>query len=197
MTETRDKYIQAAFQCFAEHGFYGTSVARIAEQLPYSKQALLHHFGTKEKLYGEVLANISDRLSEQLSVNDEGDLSDIDLLESLFLNFLQHCVSHRNETQILIRELMDNTQRAEGAQNWYLKPFLEQLTSLVMNCAPDQFTSREKAFAFVYQLLGSISYFAISETTLTQMYDEEMYERFAQDYPAEIKKMIRARIEGS
>ena len=53
MTDTRERFLDAAAEAFAERGFYGTSIAAIAESLPYTKQALLHHFGSKEKLYAK------------------------------------------------------------------------------------------------------------------------------------------------
>ena len=61
---TRDQFIAAAQHLFAEKGFYGASIAAIAEELGLTKQALLHHFGNKEKLYGEVLQRLSGELLE-------------------------------------------------------------------------------------------------------------------------------------
>lgn len=55
MSAIRERFIEAATDVFAERGFYGTSIAAIADALPLTKQALLHHFGSKEKLYAEVL----------------------------------------------------------------------------------------------------------------------------------------------
>jgi AcrR family transcriptional regulator len=54
--DTRDAFLDAAKRHFAQRGFYGASIAAIAEELGLTKQALIHHFGTKERLYGEVLA---------------------------------------------------------------------------------------------------------------------------------------------
>ena len=41
---SREEYLDAAEALFAERGFYGVSIAAIAEQLGLTKQALLHHF---------------------------------------------------------------------------------------------------------------------------------------------------------
>lgn len=54
------KFIEAATRQFARKGFYGASISSIANELGLSKQAVLHHFGSKEKLYGEVLQQISE-----------------------------------------------------------------------------------------------------------------------------------------
>ena len=56
---SREEYLDAAEALFAERGFYGVSIAAIAEQLGLTKQALLHHFKSKAQLYGDVLHRIS------------------------------------------------------------------------------------------------------------------------------------------
>ena len=63
---TRDHFLDAATHLFSEHGFSGTSVADVANQLGVTKQAVLHHFGNKERLYGEVLQRTADELAERL-----------------------------------------------------------------------------------------------------------------------------------
>ena len=57
---TRDQLLATARTLFAERGFYGVSIASIANEHGLTKQALLHHFSSKEKLYGEVLKEIAD-----------------------------------------------------------------------------------------------------------------------------------------
>ena len=68
MTQTtRQEFLDTAERLFAARGFYGTSLAAISDDLGLTKQALLHHFGSKEKLYGEVLARISTRFDALLA----------------------------------------------------------------------------------------------------------------------------------
>ncbi|MEO1420472.1 MAG: helix-turn-helix domain-containing protein, partial [Pseudomonadota bacterium] len=42
MSDTRNQILDAAEQQFADRGFYGVSLANIAETLGVTKQALLH-----------------------------------------------------------------------------------------------------------------------------------------------------------
>ena len=65
--DTRSRFIKVARRHFAEKGFDGTSIAAIADEVGLTKQALLHHFGSKEKLYGKVLQQISTRVTEELN----------------------------------------------------------------------------------------------------------------------------------
>ena len=47
--------------------------------------------------------------------------------------------------RLMMRELLDNEQRAEKAGNWYLKPYLESLVDIAM--AADDTLSPERALA--------------------------------------------------
>ena len=64
-TDTKHRLLNMSEALFAERGFYGVSIAAIAKEMGFSKQALLHHYPTKEKLYGAVLQRISDDFLEQ------------------------------------------------------------------------------------------------------------------------------------
>ena len=194
MTNTRERFIDAATSAFAERGFYGTSIAAIAESLPYTKQALLHHFGSKEKLYGEVLKRISDRLMRELD-SARGRTGDPDrYLEDIFVDFYRSTLEHRDETQLLMRELLDNRRRAATSRSWYLKPFLETLTRRVMSDPSMRFASKTKALAFVYQLLGAITYFVVSEPTLTRMYGKKDFQALQSSYDRELRMLIASRL---
>lgn len=189
MTDTRTRFVDAATRAFAERGFYGASIAGIAESLGLTKQALLHHFGNKEKLYAEVLARISDRFMEDLDQARAGND-----LEATFVAFYRAALAHRDDTQLLMRELLDNKHRASTARSWYLKPFLEQLTDLAMAAGPTVLTSRPQALAFVYQLLGAINYFTVSEPTLTQMLGATAYGSTAAAFERELRAVIASRL---
>ncbi len=195
MAETRERFIEAATKTFAERGFYGTSIAAIAESLPFTKQALLHHFGSKEKLYAEVLKRISDRLMIELEAISDRYSDPRAKLEETFLGFYRWSLDNPDETQLLMRELLDNQRRAETARSWYLKPFLETLASRVTE-DPDNVISRPlAALAVVYQLLGAITYFAVSQPTLTQMFGAKDFAKLRDGYDSELRVLINARLE--
>ncbi len=190
---TREQLLESARRCFAAKGFYGASIADIADELGLTKQALLHHFGSKEKLYGEILKGIAESIISDI-IRTRAHVTDpLAQLEALMTGILERQLAHSEEAQILMRELLDNRARAEQAGNWYLKPFLESLVSIVRTIPLEEDLTEVRALALVYQFLGSINYFVVSEPTLTQMFGKEMHAAMRQDFPEQLRLLIRCR----
>ncbi|MEL7297139.1 MAG: TetR/AcrR family transcriptional regulator [Pseudomonadota bacterium] len=191
MTDTRDQFLQAARDAFAARGFYGTSIAHIVESLPFTKQALLHHFGSKEKLYGEVLQRISERLMRELDTVAAAHSKPDRRFEETFIAFFESARSHAADTHLLMRELLDNQRRAETARNWYLQTFLERLTRMAQAVPDMQFDNKQAALAFVYQLLGAINYFVVSAPTLQSMFGQRSHARLQRQFATELKRFMQ------
>ncbi len=192
---TRELLLSAAKRQFAEKGFYGASIAQVAGELGLTKQALLYHFKRKEDLYAEVLQDISGRLlrfvHSTLRSSDMPERQLEDILLGLYFSSREHPL----DTQILVRELLDNQSRAEQVKDWYLLPFLGEMVAIVRRIRGFENVPASTAFCMVYQLLGSIEYFAISTATLTRMYGKEAYERFRDDFPLELRSQVRRLID--
>ena len=190
-TSTRDRLLAVALEQFAARGFSGVSIASIADALGLSKQALLHHFSSKEKLYGELLHTISLDFEARIQAHDE-EQPDLESLVNLLVEFAADSRRHRDQTVLLVRELLDNSERASEAGRWYLKPFLESLIARIQALPQWRAADRAAATAAVYQILGAINYFAISRDTLTAMFGSHDYQRLEAVFDSQLTAMIRA-----
>lgn len=191
-SDTREHLLQVAARQFAESGFYGVSIARIADELGLTKQALLHHFTSKEKLYAEVLQRISAGFIEQAARAPGAGREPARHFEDMMLDFSARAHREQLETQLLMRELLDNRRRAESAGTWYLKPFLEALANRLRAVPGWETAAPATALAAVYQLLGAINYFAISGPTLRNMFGDAHHDALMADQRERLRPLIRA-----
>ena len=95
---TKRNILHAAEKEFAEKGFYGARVDRIAERADINKRMIYEYFGNKEELYRTVLVTVYGRLGEQevkLLTQDMGCVEAIRKLIQLHFDFL-----HDNPTYV-------------------------------------------------------------------------------------------------
>lgn len=162
--DTRENFVSAAKVLFAKRGFYGVSIAAIAEELGLTKQALLHHFGSKEKLYGEVLGQISSDLERLLDRASQHTFDET--MQQIEMGF----VNDPDAAAIIMRELLDNEPRAAQSKVWYLRTFLDRLCDLAERDHEFTGMTRTEVFAKVYARAGAANYLAVSMATLDAMY---------------------------
>ena len=191
-SDTREQLLDNAEALFAEPGFYGASIAAIANELGLTKQALLHHFGSKEKLYGEVLKRISVRFDDLSKGEELAAFDPIASLQAYLLQLHNPTTLSPNATRLLMRELLDNKRRVDTAGTWYLKAFLEGLIAKVKAIPNWHNATDAEALAVVYQLLGAINYYGVSTPTLTGIFGEDGYAALDQAFPKQLKRLINA-----
>ncbi|MEM6705840.1 MAG: TetR/AcrR family transcriptional regulator [Acidobacteriota bacterium] len=189
-TRTRDDFLDAAALLFAERGYYGASLADVAAELAVSKQAVLHRFASKERLYGEVLQRTAEHLERHFDEVTQVE----DSAEEQLLAFLLAVGSSEpgSSTRLLMRELLDNAPRAERAGTWYLKSFLEGLIERVRTVPGWEKASRPRALALAYQLLGAVNYHSISHATLKAIFGERTYRSLEREFPKQLEATVRA-----
>ena len=177
---TREDLLRRAQTLFASRGFYGTSLANIADAEGVSKQALLHHFQSKERLYGEVLIAIAQHyevLAEDVS-RSHGEPGS--WLVAFLHRLYEDARRDPERAQLLTRELLDNPSRAENAQSWALKPFLARLAHAVRQLPGAASLSQGEALAQVYPLLGALQYGLLSQPTLKAILPSREFKAFHQ-----------------
>ncbi|MDA0962639.1 MAG: TetR/AcrR family transcriptional regulator [Proteobacteria bacterium] len=176
-SDTPTRLIHAATRQFAARGYAGASIASVAQELGLTKQALLHHFGTKDRLYEAVLDGLADRIMAAI-----GDTDDV---VKTFERFLDHAGAHPDDAALIARELLDQDARAETGRQWFLIPFLNRLTALARGTRPD-FTDAE-ALAEVYAHLGGLLTYVVSGPTLRGVYGKKAL----RELDAALRKVLR------
>ena len=188
--DTRQRLLDIAEQLFAERGFYGVSIAAIASEVGLTKQGLLHYFNSKEKLYGAIVQRISDDFQDHQREALQASEDPAERLGKFYAALAEPTETNVQRTRLLMRELLDNNERAAKAENWYLRPFLDRLISMVKDVNKSEKLSDAEALAYGYQLLGAVNYFLISTSTLKAMYGAKFIEAISTDFIKNLNRLI-------
>lgn len=185
--DARARYLNIATQRFSEAGFHGVSLAALARDAGVTKQALLHFFGTKERLYAEVLKQLAQRLTDEIDQIDATDA--VAHLTAYFEAHASGTQDRPHDAKLVVRALMDSDAEAKV---WPLRPYLDRLVELARQTSRWRDTPPEVALAGVYRLIGEIQYFAISTETLTGMYGPKAHETMRNRFMLDIRETVRA-----
>ena len=103
---TRERILEVALPLFAEHGYAGTSIRRIAQASDVNVATLAYHFSDKEGLYTEVVQRLHAELAEHWPTDLEGS-APREMVERLVHTGWAFCVGHRDHIRLLMRHVLD------------------------------------------------------------------------------------------
>ncbi len=168
----RHRYTMLATAGFAASGYDGASLSSLAKVAGVSKQALLHHFGTKQALYESVLTDLKDRLMAKLESTP--DVSPKLRLVLHFQSFLEKDDQAELDARLVIRALLDGST---SSAIYPLKPYLDALVSLTRTIDGKKDASDAELLAGLYAIIGSAQYLLIARHTLADVYGVEAQQK--------------------
>lgn len=161
----RAGYIATAARQFAAQGYHGASLAAVARDAGVTKQALLHFFGSKDRLYAEVLTDLADRLSADIDAAHHPEAADH--LDAYVTSLYQQAMQGASDARLVVRALLDS----DGTRRrWPMKPYLDRLVALVRATPRGRSMTDTAALAWVFQQIGMTQYLTISTTAISAMY---------------------------
>jgi AcrR family transcriptional regulator len=171
--DTRERLLRTAERLFSDKGFHGTSLRDIGKEVGVANASLLYHFPSKGKLYAAVLERIAADLEATYQRLDaiKGDAAA--KLRALNIAFLDWATRQPHYARIIMRELLDNVDRVERIEKWYLAPVMSKFQNIIdLGQKAGQYRACDSV-VYLLHVFGSITFFRIGHPTFARVFERD------------------------
>ncbi len=194
VSDTRERVLEKASHLFAAQGFEGTTLREISSALGVSGPALLHHFGTKKRLYAEVLAGISASIEPFLpSASENGTREGVLRVVD---GFFEWTCRNTHLAKLLMRELMENRERVDRARQLSMKPVMSAYIEYIQRGQKAGTLPRFDAEMFAFSFTGAIPHFVAASPTARRILDVDSEAKLLTRFRAELLASVGAMLDG-
>jgi TetR/AcrR family transcriptional regulator len=186
--DTDVRCLHAAELRFASVGFDGATLRDIAKDIQVTSATIIHHFGTKERLYGQVMERLRHSLDEYLAYPDE---VSIDSIIDIFEQFLDWTFAHQHYAQLILRELMENRSRVPKARRLYLHSFTDRYVKYIQAGQEAGLFRQMDGELFAFYTFGAITHFSAAVPTVSRMLNNSENETIAR-FKTTLKDTVRS-----
>ena len=193
--DTRELCLGVAEKLFAEGGFAGTSLRSICAGAGISIATLLHHFETKEKLYGRVLGRIAESMQDYIPDPDMA-VVDAGVVADMVERHLDWTAAFPHYSRLIMRELMENPVRAPQAKQWHMRPVIGNWAKLIRQGQAAGALHDFDAEMFIFSFTGAIAHFYAASTTVGAILSIEEREQVIARYRLWLRESTLAMLRG-
>ena len=116
--------------------------------------------------------------------------------ESVFERIYHSFSANPFDTQILMREALDDQRSAAPPSEWFFKKFLDELTGLLDGVAELEGLSDADKLSRVYLLLSAIQFSIASQKALRRFYGEDQLASINASFPQALREQVRGLLSG-
>lgn len=130
-TDVRLAALTAAMRLFAAHGFEGTALQDIADTVGVSKQAILHHFPSKEHVRQAVLDVILSHWNEALPRLLLAATAGDDRFDAVFGETCRFFAADPDRARMLMREALDRPAEVRKLLRGSVRPWFAAVAGYI------------------------------------------------------------------
>jgi TetR/AcrR family transcriptional regulator len=183
---SEEKIKKSALKEFADHGFEGARIDRIARIARINKAMIYYHFSSKESLYESILSTFYNMIIQRLINRIPKDKNPHEQLETIiseFIDFIKEL--DQNFVKMMLREL-------SSGGKYFKKLMLPKVILPMLKIVQDIFAAGKKSGIFndvipqitFIQLLGSIVFSNALRITLADtdigkvLFPDDFFDKF-------------------
>ena len=181
----RRALLDAAAAEFADRGFHGATVRDICRRAGANVAAVNYHFGDKESLYSEVLAELSAQAQKRFPA--EAGLppgaAPKQRLAAFIRSLLQRVLSEElsaRHGRIMAREMVEPTDALNRMVREFIQPQADLLRDILRNLLPSS-TDPETSRLCALSIVGQILFYAHCRPVLQRLAPEGSFDRLELD----------------
>jgi len=131
--DKREQILESALTQFARNGFLGTSLSQIASGAQTQKQLITHHFGTKEKLWREVVnRELMDGVELLKAVKKTATEQDAEMAIRQFIHdYIHWCARKKAFHRLIVFDSQADNPRFQWYTENHFKPSHKVMTNLI------------------------------------------------------------------
>ena len=130
-SDVRRASLAAALRLFAAHGFDATAIQAVADAVGVTKQAVLHHFPSKEHLRRAVLEGILAHWNDTLPRLLVAATASEDRFDAVFGELFRFFAEDRDRARIVLREALDRPDEVRTLFKGPVKPWLAAVAQYI------------------------------------------------------------------
>lgn len=129
--DVRAGALAAAQRLFAARGFDATPIQAVADEIGVTKQAVLHHFPTKEHLRRAVLDGILAHWNETLPRLLLAATASEDRFDAVFGELFRFFAEDRDRARVVLREALDRPDEVRALLTGPVRPWLGAVSQYI------------------------------------------------------------------
>jgi TetR/AcrR family transcriptional regulator len=169
---TRQRLIEASIDVFSRQGFDGTSLSSIAEVAGVTQPTLNYHFGTKDRLYRDVISYCGSQWIAAVEAGDDlRDLAHADVLKVVLRRLGRVIAGQKVVTRLMLQASMHPDFEAEVEKA--LRPGVDALTGLLEHLTAAGYLRAVPPYVFISMFVDVLTTTAGVERVKSAVYDED------------------------